>query len=155
MVAFFDGEGGAVVAVACDVDAEGRGSVRCRAFEGFVQHVVADELVVCVGVWQAEPDVSVVGCLLVGFDHVEDVLAEESSYVVEGGVPVACLVESFVGVRGDEVCPDGVVAGEWVPREDQCGVGFADGRDEGRQACLADGLGFFYPADVYAFDAFD
>ena len=47
------------------------------------------------------------------------------------------------------------MAGEWVPCEDQCGIGFADGWDECGQACLADGLRFIDPADVDAFDAFD
>nr|UVX87056.1 MAG: hypothetical protein [Bacteriophage sp.] len=47
------------------------------------------------------------------------------------------------------------MAGERVPGEDQGRVRSSDGRDERGQACFADGLCFFDPADVDAFDAFD
>lgn len=156
-VALYGGDGGAVVAVSGYVYAEGCASGLLGVVFGLGEFVPGDELVGEVLGGLAFPNVLVVGGVFGFLDLVFDFCGEDScsfEYPV-GDVFVVGAFCGFWGGVGDVSECDFVGWCEGVSGVDDYAVGGSDGGEEYVEALFADGLGFFYPANVDVVEAFD
>ncbi len=152
----YGGYGGAVVAVSGYVYAEGCAAWVLGVVFGLGEFGPGDELVGEVLGGLSFPDVLVVGGVFGFLDLVFDFCGEDSCSFEDsvGDVFVVGAFCGFWGGVGDVADGDFVGWSEGVSSVDDDAVGGSDGGEEYVEALFADGLGFFYPADVDVVEAF-